>query len=154
MKRPSLLIGMLAVLAAPSASAQSINLTGIYTCVDKCQGGFPAHVTQNGYSFNLLTEAGVPAHGRTGFRRRAGSGLMPSTKARFIHRMACSFNSTMEPSGIEACRHLGAGRSQRQPNCSNRAPVLAPEPISLGSRYALSRQRDEEIEEHATCRDA
>ena len=61
MKRLSLLIGTLAVLAAPSASAQSINLTGIYTCVDRCRGDLPAHVTQNGYEINLLTEAGVPA---------------------------------------------------------------------------------------------
>jgi len=60
MKRLSLVIGILA-LAASSASAQSINLTGIYTCVDKCRGGRPAHVTQNGYELNLLTEAGVPA---------------------------------------------------------------------------------------------
>jgi hypothetical protein len=60
MKRLSLVIGILA-LAASSASAQSINLTGIYTCVDKCRGGLPAHVTQNGYELNRLTEAGVPA---------------------------------------------------------------------------------------------
>jgi len=39
MKRLSLVIGILAALAAPGASAQSVNLTGIYTCVDKCQGG-------------------------------------------------------------------------------------------------------------------
>jgi hypothetical protein len=61
MKRLSLIIGTLAALAASSASAQSVNLTGIYTCVDKCRGGLPAHVTQNGYELNLLTEAGVPA---------------------------------------------------------------------------------------------
>ncbi|MGX9431350.1 MULTISPECIES: hypothetical protein [Bradyrhizobium] len=61
MKRLSLVIGVLAALAAPSASAQSINLTGIYTCVDKCRGSLPAHVTQNGYDLNLLTESGVPA---------------------------------------------------------------------------------------------
>lgn len=61
MKCPSLFVGILAALVVPFASAQSVNLTGIYTCVDKCQGGFPAHATQNGYSLNLLTEAGVPA---------------------------------------------------------------------------------------------
>jgi hypothetical protein len=61
MKRLSLVVGTLAVLATPSVSAQSINLTGIYTCVDGCRGGLPAHVTQNGYELNLLTEAGVPA---------------------------------------------------------------------------------------------
>jgi len=61
MKRLSPVIGMVAAFAATGASAQSINLTGIYTCVDRCRGGQPAHITQNGYAFNLLTEAGVPA---------------------------------------------------------------------------------------------
>ena len=61
MKRLTLVIGMVAALAATDASAQSINLTGIYTCVDKCRGALPAHVTQNGYELNHLTEAGVPA---------------------------------------------------------------------------------------------
>jgi hypothetical protein len=61
MKYPSLVIGMVAALAATGASAQSVNLTGVYTCVDICKGGLPAHVTQNGPALNLLTEAGVPA---------------------------------------------------------------------------------------------
>jgi hypothetical protein len=61
MKRLSLAIGMAATFAVTGASAQSINLTGIYTCVDVCRGNLPAHITQNGPSFNLLTEAGVPA---------------------------------------------------------------------------------------------
>ena len=61
MKRLPLTIGILAALAGTGASAQSVNLTGIYTCVDMCRGQLPAHVTQNGYDINLLTEAGVPA---------------------------------------------------------------------------------------------
>jgi hypothetical protein len=61
MKHLSVVIGMMAALTANGASAQSVNLTGIYTCVDKCRGGLPAHVTQNGPALNLLTEAGVPA---------------------------------------------------------------------------------------------
>jgi len=61
MKHLSVVVGMMAALAANGASAQSVNLTGIYTCVDKCQGGLPAYVTQNGAALNLLTEAGVPA---------------------------------------------------------------------------------------------
>ena len=61
MKRLSLAIGMVAAFAATGASAQSINLTGVYTCVDMCRGGLPAHITQNGGALNLLTEAGVPA---------------------------------------------------------------------------------------------
>jgi hypothetical protein len=61
MKRLALVIGMVAALASTDVSAQSINLTGIYTCVGMCRGRLPAHVTQNGYELNLLTEAGVPA---------------------------------------------------------------------------------------------
>jgi hypothetical protein len=61
MKFLSLVIGLTAALAATGASAQSANLTGIYTCVQGCRGGEPAHITQNGPSFNLVTEAGVAA---------------------------------------------------------------------------------------------
>ncbi|MGY3618284.1 hypothetical protein [Bradyrhizobium sp. USDA 10063] len=61
MKRISLAIGMVAALAATVASAQSLNLTGIYTCVERCRGSLPAHITQNGPALNLLTEGGVPA---------------------------------------------------------------------------------------------
>lgn len=61
MRRLSLAIGMLATLAATGASAQSANLTGVYTCTQMCRGGLPAHVTQNGPELNLLTEAGVPS---------------------------------------------------------------------------------------------
>lgn len=78
MTRLSLVIGMLAALAATDASAQAINLTGIYTCVDKCRGGLPAEITQNGDELNILTgQARRHGPGRTGFCRRAGSGLMP-----------------------------------------------------------------------------
>jgi len=39
MKPTSLIIGLVAALAATGSSAQSINLTGIYTCVQGCRGG-------------------------------------------------------------------------------------------------------------------
>jgi hypothetical protein len=61
MKFLSLVVGLSAALAPTGASAQSANLTGIYTCVQGCRGVDPAHVTQNGPSFNLVTEAGVAA---------------------------------------------------------------------------------------------
>jgi hypothetical protein len=61
MKHLSLVIGLPMALAATAASAQSVNLTGIYTCVQACRGNQPTHVTQNGPSFNLLTEAGLAA---------------------------------------------------------------------------------------------
>jgi hypothetical protein len=57
MKRLSLVVAILASVAT-GVSAQSVNLTGVYRCVQICRGGLPAHVTQNGPQLNLLTEAG------------------------------------------------------------------------------------------------
>ena len=54
------------VLAATEASAQPINLTGRYRCVIRCQPGltgYPAFITQNGWSVNLLNEAGESSRG-------------------------------------------------------------------------------------------
>jgi len=58
---------MLAVVAtattliATEASAQLVNLTGRYRCVELClsgaQGGF-AFITQNGWELNLVNDAG------------------------------------------------------------------------------------------------
>jgi hypothetical protein len=59
MKRMSLAIGIIAVLGASGASAQSINLTGVFRCIQMCRGDLPAFVTQNGPELNLVTEAGV-----------------------------------------------------------------------------------------------
>ena len=62
MKTISLAIGMLAAVVASSASAQPVNMTGEYKCVQTCRMGLvgsPAFVTQNG--LNLLNEAGEPA---------------------------------------------------------------------------------------------
>lgn len=61
MIRHSLALGMLAALAATDASAQAVNLTGVYTCVDKCRGDLPAQITQNGSQLNIVTEAGTPS---------------------------------------------------------------------------------------------
>src|SRR5260221_14729229 len=61
MKLLSLAIGILVVLSATGASAQSINLTGAYKCVQACRGGlvgYPAYVTQNRPDLNLLNEVG------------------------------------------------------------------------------------------------
>lgn len=59
MKHPSIAIVAAATLAASGASAQSVNLTGTYQCIQMCRGDMLAYVTQNGASLNLLTEAGV-----------------------------------------------------------------------------------------------
>jgi hypothetical protein len=61
MKRLSLLVGIVAALTTTAASAQSIDLTGTYQCIQMCRGGSLAYVTQNGRELNLLTEAGVPS---------------------------------------------------------------------------------------------
>jgi len=64
MKAISLAIGMLAAVVASSASAQPVNMTGEYKCVQMCRMGLvgsPAFVTQNGPDLNLLNEAGEPA---------------------------------------------------------------------------------------------
>jgi hypothetical protein len=64
MRTISSAIAALATLAATEASAQSINLTGPYRCVEACRAGLvgsPAFVTQNGPNLNLLNEAGQPA---------------------------------------------------------------------------------------------
>lgn len=61
MKRLSLIIGVVAALTATGASAQSVDLTGAYRCVQMCRGDMLAIVTQNGRELNLTTEAGVPS---------------------------------------------------------------------------------------------
>ena len=55
---------MIAAFAATDASAQGVNLTGQFRCVQMCAGGLqgqPAYVTQNGGNLNLLNEAGEPS---------------------------------------------------------------------------------------------
>ncbi len=59
MRRLSLMIGIVAALTATGASAQSVDLTGTYTCIQMCRGNMPAYITQNGTELNLLTEAEV-----------------------------------------------------------------------------------------------
>lgn len=61
MKKLSCVIGTLAALLASDASAQMVNLTGKYRCVQACGGGpigGPAYVTQNGWDLNVLGQAG------------------------------------------------------------------------------------------------
>ena len=64
MRMTSSAIAIMAVLAATDASAQSINLTGAYRCIEACReglAGYPAFITQNGPDLNLLNEAGEPS---------------------------------------------------------------------------------------------
>jgi hypothetical protein len=57
-------LAMIAALAATDASAQGVNLTGQYRCVQLCRAGpqsQPAFVTQNGWNLNLVNDAGEPS---------------------------------------------------------------------------------------------
>ena len=59
----SMLAGLI-TLAASDASAQGVDLSGRYRCVELCRDGLvgqPAFVTQNGWNLNLLNEAGEPS---------------------------------------------------------------------------------------------
>jgi len=50
--------------AASVASAQDVNLSGRYVCVQGCATNSPqqfAYVTQNGWNLNLVNEAGQPS---------------------------------------------------------------------------------------------
>jgi hypothetical protein len=63
MKITTCVIAAVAALTATAASAQSINLSGAYRCIEKCRAapGAPAFVTQNGPNLNLVNEAGQPS---------------------------------------------------------------------------------------------
>jgi hypothetical protein len=61
MRLISCAIAAAAVFAASTASAQTVNLTGMYRCIEGCRAapvGSPAFVTQNGPDLNLVNEAG------------------------------------------------------------------------------------------------
>jgi hypothetical protein len=50
-------------LAATDASAQGVNLTGRWRCVQLCLGpqGSYAFITQNGWELNIVNDAGEPS---------------------------------------------------------------------------------------------
>ena len=50
-----------ASLAAVSASAQVLNLSGQFVCVQGCAGGAPAFIAQSDWDMNLVNEAGMPS---------------------------------------------------------------------------------------------
>src|SRR5260370_11780905 len=64
MRITSCVIAAAAVFAATAASAQTVNLTGMYRCIQGCRAapvGSPAFVTQNGWNLNLVNEARQPS---------------------------------------------------------------------------------------------
>jgi hypothetical protein len=57
-------LALTAALVATAASAQGVNLSGRFLCVQLCEQsleGQPAFITQNGWNLNLLNEAGEPS---------------------------------------------------------------------------------------------
>lgn len=65
MKLISLALGFVAACAVTAASAETVNLTGTYQCIQACRDGMmgaPTFVTQNGDSVNLTTETGESFH--------------------------------------------------------------------------------------------
>ena len=132
------LLALGTALLATDASAQGINLTGPYRCVALCRNGFvgqPAFVTQNGWSLNLLNEAGEPSRAWidwTGhIRRKAGA------KARSSRRTAWSSSSTAAPYGSVTCYTGIDGRPPRWPT----APLIPAERKArprLGPRLQLA----------------
>ena len=60
MRRLSLALGLLAACVATGASAETINLTGTYRCIQMCRDGMPAaHLRHaDGDAVNLTTEPG------------------------------------------------------------------------------------------------
>jgi hypothetical protein len=57
------LIGLIALgsIVATAASAQVLNLSGPFQCVQGCRGPGTAIVTQNGWDLNLINEIGMPS---------------------------------------------------------------------------------------------
>jgi len=56
-------IALFTAVAASSASAQGVNLSGPWQCVAQCVAplGSFAYITQYGWDLNLVNEAGVPS---------------------------------------------------------------------------------------------
>ncbi len=65
MRGISLALGLVAACVVTAASAETVNLTGTYRCIQACRDGnigAPTFVTQNGDSVNLTTETGESFH--------------------------------------------------------------------------------------------
>ena len=61
MRLELLAVALLGALVATPASAQGVDLSGAYRCIQGCVGPGPAFVTQNGWDLNLTNEAGQPS---------------------------------------------------------------------------------------------
>jgi hypothetical protein len=64
MRRSAIYLGVLLGLGTGAASAQGVNLTGRYICIN-CPHGGPdvGFITQSGWNLNLVNELGQPSRG-------------------------------------------------------------------------------------------
>ena len=64
MRRATIFLAVLLTLEAGAATAQGVNLTGRYICVN-CPDGRPlvGYITQSGWNLNLVNELGQPSRG-------------------------------------------------------------------------------------------
>ena len=132
MRRLSLALGLLAACAATGASAETVNLTGTYRCIQMCRNGMlgaPAFVTQNGEAVNLTTEAGESYRAWPDWNAPiAESGSKRAAKAPSIRPMACAFSSTMAASGsaTSAAPRRGPPRARGLQQVVSRRERIAP----------------------------
>jgi hypothetical protein len=130
----SLAIGMLAAFSVTGASAQSVNLTGAYTCVQMCRGGLvghPAYITQNGPDLNLLTETGAAYRAWPDWLSpTTPSGSMRWARALFIRRTAWLSSSTAGPSGS------AIWVSRRRAVADRQTPSFSPKERLLADKVA------------------
>ena len=98
-------LGLLAACVATRASAETVNLTGTYRCIQMCRNGMLGaltFVTQNGEAVNLTT--------KTGGLARLERALQPNldqlraARAPSIRQMACAFSSMMVEFGAASGR--------------------------------------------------
>src|SRR5260370_31627918 len=64
MKSVLCVLAALSALVATDASAQGVDLSGRYRCIQLCRDGLvgaPAFITQNGWDMNLVNEVGEPS---------------------------------------------------------------------------------------------
>ena len=102
-------IAMSAALVATEASAQGVNLTGPYQCIQGCvtvRPGDFAFVTQNGWELNMVNEAGQASRAWVDYPGRIW--IARANLGAIYLRMAWSFNLTTEPYGSahRSCRPL------------------------------------------------
>jgi len=94
-------LAMIAALAATDASAQGVNLTGQFRCVQLCSAGLqgqPASSPRTAETMNLLNEAGEPSRAWIDLSGHIWAENLARGRAFFLGWDG-RFNSIVEPSG-------------------------------------------------------